>query len=381
MANPKMDTAGLLLLLHHVLLKVGLDAIPPATFVLVAAQACVFLRLFDLPWSDPSEVCISVETVLFKREWWRIFYGAIEHADSLHLYYNMVSFIWKGMILEDKVGSVQFTFIVSFFTALCGAVLIVMNCVLGEVVDGSFYYYCGVGFSGVIFALKVLNNHDYPGQSRRVFGFEVTLPSGFFVWAEPLLIQLISSDISFLAHLAGVLAGLAYVYVIKPAFSVAWRVLVEEPMLAMHQEVIPYGSILLLLVLLAVHGDLLPEHWTKDATCLTCSPVIEERQWRLLFLPALHCTGPWHLIYTVVSLLGLGYHIERRVGSVRFLSEMAVLVFATNLAFCAAIHYLLPDNDESGAVTPNEMKRECVPALTAAIMGMKGLYRVPYLQD
>ncbi|XP_037572523.1 rhomboid-related protein 4 [Dermacentor silvarum] len=218
------EASGAFLLLFHALVSVGLDAIPPATFLITFSQVCVYLRLFSLPWSDVEDVCIGVDGVLFKGEWWRIFYGAIEHMDSMHLYYNMVSFVWKGMILEDIVGTVQFVWIIFQLTTLTGVLIVGLYYLLGIYADPIFYKHCGIGFSGVIFALKVLNNVKYPGQSRNILGVQVTLPSGFIVWFEPLLVQLITGNGSFVGHFAGVLAGLVYVGLIRPIFDLLWLV-------------------------------------------------------------------------------------------------------------------------------------------------------------
>ncbi|KAL3219152.1 hypothetical protein MRX96_030604 [Rhipicephalus microplus] len=164
-------------------------------------------RIVSVPWRGLSGACISVDAVIFKKQWLRVFYGAIEHGDSLHLYYNMVSFIWKGMLLEPVLGSAQFAYIIVLFTALCGSVLLGLNYLLGTFVNSAFYYQCAVGFSGVIFALKVLNNCYFPGRSRRVLGVDINLPAGQVVWLELVLIQLVTPNASLVGHLAGILVG------------------------------------------------------------------------------------------------------------------------------------------------------------------------------
>ncbi|KAL3201985.1 hypothetical protein MRX96_012247 [Rhipicephalus microplus] len=63
---------------------------------------------------------------LFKEEWQHIFYDAIEHMDSLHLYYNMVSFIWKGINLEEKLITGNGSFVGHFAGALAGLIYLAM---------------------------------------------------------------------------------------------------------------------------------------------------------------------------------------------------------------------------------------------------------------
>ncbi|KAH7946483.1 hypothetical protein HPB49_025589 [Dermacentor silvarum] len=351
---------GVMLLLNHVLFQVGIEAIPPVTLLIVLAQACVFLQLFELPWRDLSGACISVNAVLFKKQWMRIFYGAFEHGDSLHLYYNMVSFIWKGMLLEPVLGSAQFTYIIFLFTALCGVVLVGLNYLLGTFIDGSFYYQCAVGFSGVIFALKLL-----------------------------------TPNASFVGHLAGILVGLAYVYgVITPISDVVWNLLGQQPVRLTRPHhgphdrrrepgplaAMPYGAILVSAVLVTLQTDIVPHHWKKlvNGPCITSSLVIDHHQWKLLFLPALHSTEIMHLVYTVLSLLGLGFYLERRMGVIRFLGAVLGLTVITNFAFCLMTYYILPNYKEIAGVHAFEMHYKCFLGLTATLIAMKGLYTVYY---
>uniref|UniRef100_L7M4E6 Peptidase S54 rhomboid domain-containing protein n=1 Tax=Rhipicephalus pulchellus TaxID=72859 RepID=L7M4E6_RHIPC len=390
------DAMGVMLLLNHVLFQVGLEAIPPVTLFIVLAQACTFLQLFEVPWRDISGACISVNAVIFKKQWLRIFYGAIEHGDSLHLYYNMVSFIWKGMLLEPVLGGAQFAYIIVLFTALCGIVLLGLNYLLGTFVDSAFYYQCAVGFSGVIFALKVLNNYYFPGRSRRFLGIDIDLPAGQVVWLELVLIQLVTPNASLVGHLAGILVGLAYVYgVITPVSDLVWNLLGQQPTrltrahygpLGRRREpggllgAMPFGAILVSVVLVALQADIMPRHWKRmvDAPCLASSLVIDHHQWKLLFIPALHTSGSLHLAYTVLSLLGLGYYLEHRMGIFRFLGTLLTLTVLTNIAFCLVTYYILPNHMEVAGVRAFQIRYKCFLGLTATLIAMKGIYTAYY---
>ncbi|GMT37493.1 hypothetical protein PFISCL1PPCAC_28790, partial [Pristionchus fissidentatus] len=61
---------------------------------------------------------------------------------------------------------------------------------------------------GVIFALKVLSS-TYTPEDVWLMGW-LPVPSRYACWAELLLIQVLSPNASFVGHLAGILAGLAY---------------------------------------------------------------------------------------------------------------------------------------------------------------------------
>ena len=84
-----------------------------------------------------------------------------------------------------------------------------------ELQDPSYLDQCAVGFSSVIFALKVLVNSD-----------SVASMLDMSVWSELLIIQLLVPNASFIGHLAGILAGIAYVWgaalfraALKPLFA------------------------------------------------------------------------------------------------------------------------------------------------------------------
>lgn len=79
----------------------------------------------------------------------------MEHADSMHLYYNMASFAWKGIILESVLGAPFFAYMLVVFSILTGLLSVAIYYALALLISPEFMFSCGVGFSGVIFALKV----------------------------------------------------------------------------------------------------------------------------------------------------------------------------------------------------------------------------------
>lgn len=227
-AARRRDNAGVLLLLIHIFFKVGLVNIPPVTLRAVLLQSCVFMHVVDLPWAAPAEVCVSVKAVVFNDEWWRIFCGPLEHADSLHLYCNMVSFIWKGSILETELGSKAFFSVLVTFIVLTGLTFLAMEYLCGVFVNPAHFERCAVGFSAVVFALKVLNNHYFPGKKPKILNINISLPSGYVVWLELFINQLIAPNSSFIGHLSGILVGLAYIYVLQPLFVLGMETWTER---------------------------------------------------------------------------------------------------------------------------------------------------------
>ncbi|XP_053169203.1 rhomboid-related protein 4 isoform X2 [Hemicordylus capensis] len=196
--------AGLLLLLSQVH-QVGFSNIPPVTLATLAVNVFLFLQ----PLKRLDRACISVDEALYKRDWHRLYLSPFHHADDWHLYFNMVSLLWKGLKLERRLGSVWFGYIIMLFSLLVGVVYMILELALAELLDDPRYKYsCAVGFSGVLFALKVLNNHYHPGGTSNIMGINVS--NRYACWLELVAIHLLNPGSSFAGHLAGILVGLMY---------------------------------------------------------------------------------------------------------------------------------------------------------------------------
>ncbi|XP_039206886.1 rhomboid-related protein 4 isoform X2 [Crotalus tigris] len=195
---------GVLFLLSQ-LYQVGFHNIPPVTLGTLAVNIFFFLQ----PLKPLDKACISVNYCLYKKDWHRLYLSAFHHADDWHLYFNMVSLLWKGIKLESRLGSMWFGYIIALFSLLVGAVYIFLEAVLAELLGNpSYEHHCAVGFSGVLFALKVLNNYYHPGGSTNIMGLNVS--NKYSCWLELLAIHLLNPQSSFAGHLAGILVGLMY---------------------------------------------------------------------------------------------------------------------------------------------------------------------------
>ncbi|XP_078420265.1 rhomboid-related protein 4 isoform X1 [Cetorhinus maximus] len=195
---------GLFLLLSQII-QVGFDNIPPATLITMALNIYLFLS----PIKPLLNVCTSVHETWDRRDWSRLFYSPFHHADDWHLYFNMVSMLYKGIRLEQRIGTRWFAYILSVFSLMTGVVYLALEMLLVELMkDHSYKLQCAVGFSGVLFALKVVNNYYNPGDITYVLGFPMR--SQYACWAELIAIHLIAPGSSFIGHLSGILVGLLY---------------------------------------------------------------------------------------------------------------------------------------------------------------------------
>lgn len=192
------------------LMQTGLENIPSVTLAVILLNSAVYLRIFNnLP--SVYKACISYAHVMYGQDWNRIILSPFYHLDDIHLYYNMTSFLWKGMILERRLGSFGMLYLLSVFSILTGIVLLCIDYCLAMLLnDFSYLHTCAAGFSGVIFALKVVTTYNLPMSSMtNVYLFNV--PSRFACWVELVLIQVVAPATSFTGHLAGIIVGLLYV--------------------------------------------------------------------------------------------------------------------------------------------------------------------------
>lgn len=188
-----------------------LDRKPPVTAGLIAANTLVYLRpgVLDDLLPSLSEVCLQPYLILKNKDLKRLFLSAFYHMDESHLVYNMISLLWKGVQLERRMGSTEFASMVAVLLGLSHGIVVVIAKVLATFFD---YPYpltseCAVGFSGVLFALKVVLNSNSPNLTN-VYG--VLVPARFAAWAELILIQMFVPGVSFLGHLSGIFAGILY---------------------------------------------------------------------------------------------------------------------------------------------------------------------------
>jgi len=198
---------GVLLLIAQ-LFDVGIQNVPLVTMLVIAGQVGLYMGFVPVTW-DAVTACLSAQAVLKWREYERLLLSALEHADDTHLYYNMLSFLVKGKSLERRFGSPYFAYILVVFTVLTNVIYVALQVLFSELLnDRQYYKVCAIGFSGVIFALKVLTTHYSERGYQRFFG--IRFSNRYAVWIELLAIQLMVPNASFTGHLAGIIVGGLY---------------------------------------------------------------------------------------------------------------------------------------------------------------------------
>ena len=118
----------------------------------------------------------------------------------------MLSLFHKGFGLELALGSARFAALCLYLLAATQALHVGAARAAGAlgVLPGERRA-CVVGFSGVLFGLKVVGDAQLQGEASFLGLFGVPLRHA--AWAELVSIQLVHPDASFLGHLCGILAG------------------------------------------------------------------------------------------------------------------------------------------------------------------------------
>jgi len=126
----------------------------------------------------------------------------------------MMAFQPIGTNIERTLGTLSFGYMMFLFDLLCGLVHLFISTIAFYNPFYSypgFMYECGVGLSGVIFALLVVHTQNSDGGNRSIFGF-FTVSSALYPWVLLIVLQFIMPGVSFLGHLSGILVGYLYVY-------------------------------------------------------------------------------------------------------------------------------------------------------------------------
>ncbi|XP_012289020.1 rhomboid-related protein 4 [Orussus abietinus] len=188
----------------------GIEKIPPATLIGVVGQALLYTGFIKVPW-NAEEACISALKIFKHRDWKSFIVSNFEHGSDMHLYYNMISFILKGAYLEPMYGTANFVILLAFLSLGCSSMYVLLGYLLTEITaDYSYYTACAIGFSAVLFALKVITVCEERDKMQNVGG--IVVPSKIAVWLELILIHLLVPNSSLIGHLGGILIGCLYCY-------------------------------------------------------------------------------------------------------------------------------------------------------------------------
>lgn len=333
--DSRWPQVGILLLVFELLTGIGLGKIPPVTLATIGLQIGLFLRGLErflgrwTLWPTDS-LCLNANIIVQHDQFYRIFTAPLFHGSDIHLYYNMVSFAWKGVHLERRYGSIGFALLLLFMTGLTGFIYVGLSLATSQYLhDDSFANQCAIGFSGIVFALKVLAD-DSDGH----FGL-FTVPKKMAIWMELLIIQILVPNSSFIGHASGVIAGItiahllpAFVYV---TFQVPFEMFNRSPL-----TLVVGGA------LSAFYFDLVKRPWKTKSfwssgtplVCLNSNSVFAKGEYFRLISGPLEHAGGVHFTICFISLLLKLYQLEQKYSVIKTITLAATSVFVTSFLYC-----------------------------------------------
>ena len=166
----------------------------------------VMLRLFSFQTLCLLPRLITRDPI---QESYRIITSSFTHASFVHLILNVFAFVQVGISLEQKFGSVMFMILIMTFTALCGVTHVIVANVVNELGFMGAMNECAVGFSGVIFALIVVDTQYSRINQRDVFGL-FSVNAFVYPFALIAVVQFLAPQSSIVGHLSGVIVGILY---------------------------------------------------------------------------------------------------------------------------------------------------------------------------
>ena len=145
---------------------------PPFTLAVMAAQTLIYLRpnwLLLLVFSRKITDLYMIPAAVV--EGWalkRLFLSSVVHADHYHLYYNCATMLWQGTQLESRMGTLTFAKLVGNLLATSHAIFVALTWLVSFLGFDRPYYNVSLGFSNVLFALKMVMCYELPGGVAQV---------------------------------------------------------------------------------------------------------------------------------------------------------------------------------------------------------------------
>ncbi len=125
-------------------------------------MAFTLQNLLEIPMSNFT---MSARAVVFLGGFYRLLFSASMHLNFIHILLNMISTVTLGGGLERNMGSILMLNIAIWSAILQGCMYVVIQLVIAFITGEERHYLqqC-VGFSGVLFALAVMENYSsvYP---------------------------------------------------------------------------------------------------------------------------------------------------------------------------------------------------------------------------
>ncbi|KAH9576710.1 hypothetical protein CY35_01G177900 [Sphagnum magellanicum] len=190
-------------------------AVPSVTASIVFLCSTVYALSLVFGYDSFDQVCLSPYKLVEHFQVYRPYSSVVFHGSILHLVFNMLALVPIGSGLERLLGSVRYLHVLFLLTTSNALIQVAIAYIAAYI--GTIQWYpdllmeCSIGFSGVIFAMIVIETSLSTSQTRSIFGF-FTVNAKWYPWVLLVLFQLLMPRVSLLGHLSGILSGFAYTY-------------------------------------------------------------------------------------------------------------------------------------------------------------------------
>lgn len=187
-----------------------LESIHFGTKFLIIMMCIIFLlQITALDSRIVSYLYFNPFQIIYKFQFWRLISSIFIHGGILHIVMNMLSFVSLGISLESTIGTLSFFYHIILFGILSGLIHTGIAFFMKLGGDNNQYISNSLGFSGVLYALMVVDIYLQPYESRSLFGLWL-IPSFIYPWANLLIMQLLLPNVSLLGHVSGIFTGFMY---------------------------------------------------------------------------------------------------------------------------------------------------------------------------
>lgn len=178
----------------------------------------VFSVLISLNILSLDMVAINPANILSGKYLWTFLTSMFMHAGFFHLFANMITLLFIGSLVERIIGRKRYFWFYMLSGIFAGLVF-----VLTALLFGLDYNTFAVGASGALFGLIGLLMFLTPNLSVYVFFIPIPIKLKYAAPGMLLLLWLISVagnvPIGNVAHLGGLISGLAYGFYLKKKYK------------------------------------------------------------------------------------------------------------------------------------------------------------------
>jgi membrane associated rhomboid family serine protease len=196
-------------------LKVWFTSIPFMTRCLLVLMTTLFIAGYIIKISHYHFCTLPRVIIDHPLQFYRLLTSTFLHGGVLHILMNSMAFLALGPWWERTVGSLLFFYQICLLFPLGAGLIHILLALIASY--NPIYPYlvwtnsCGVGFSGVLFTLMILQVQQSRESNTSLYGL-ISVPTKIYPWVLLILLQVILPNVSLLGHLSGMLIGYAYVF-------------------------------------------------------------------------------------------------------------------------------------------------------------------------